>query len=158
MCEKILNRVLTQKVVLSTVPKKDMMIVVPYLGKLVLQIGTRFNRVIKSKLTHCSFQIVYHGKCKLINFFTLKDKSPIFLHSGIVYKFKCGSCNATYYGRTKSHFKVRMCEHLGVSSLTGIKVKGDNDSDKEHHLFCNHSSGFDHIFILASNSNDFKVN
>ena len=51
-----------------------------------------------------------------------------------------------------------MCEHFGVSALTKKQVKGDNDSAvKEHHLFCNHSSGFDDFFILASNNNDFKV-
>ena len=62
------------------------------------------------------------------------------------------------YGKTKPHFKVRMCEHLGVSPFTGKRVKGDNDSAiKEHHLFCNHSSGFDEFSILANNNNDFKV-
>ena len=72
--------------------------------------------------------------------------------------FKCGGCNATYYGKTKRHFKIRMCEHLGVSALTGKRVKGDNDSDiKEHLLFCNYSSGFDDFCIPASNNNDFKV-
>ena len=51
-----------------------------------------------------------------------------------------------------------MCEDLGVSALTGKRVKGDNDSAiKEHHLFCNHPSGFDDFSILASNNNDFKV-
>ena len=51
-----------------------------------------------------------------------------------------------------------MCEHLAVSALIGKKVKGDNDSVvKEHHLFCNHSSGFDDFSILASNNNDLKV-
>ena len=36
--------------------------------------------------------------------------------------------------------------------------KGDSDSAiKEHHLFCNHSSGFDDFSILASNNNEFKV-
>ena len=70
----------------------------------------------------------------------------VFLRSDIVYKCKCGGCNATYYGKTKRHFKVRMCERLGVSALTGKRVKGDNDSViKEHHLFCNHSSGFDNF-------------
>ena len=55
------------------------------------------------------------------------------------------------------HVKVRMYEHLGVSALTGKRVRGDNDSAvKEHHLFCNNSSGFDGFSILASN-NDFKV-
>ena len=128
--KNFLDRVLTQKIVVSTVPKKDLMIVLP-------------SRV---------------SKYKLINFFTIKDKSPIFLRSGIIYKFKCGGCSATYYGKTKSDFKVRMSEHLGASALPGIRVKGDNNSSiKEHHLFCNHSSGFDHFFILVSNSNDFKV-
>ena len=51
-----------------------------------------------------------------------------------------------------------MCENLEVSALTGKKVKGDDDSAmKEHHLFCNHSSGFDDFFVLVSNNNDFKV-
>ena len=100
------------------------MIVLPYLGKLSLQIRTRINRVMKNKLPHCNFRIVFQSKCKLINFFTFKDKIPIFLRSGIVYKFKCGGCNATYYGKTKRHFKVRMCEHLGVSALTRKRVKG----------------------------------
>ena len=68
-----------------------------------------------------------------------------------------GGCNATYYDKTKRHFKVRMCEHLGVSNLTGKRVKGDNNfAIKEHHLFCSYSSGFGNFSILASNNNDFK--
>ena len=51
-----------------------------------------------------------------------------------------------------------MCEHFGVSALTGKRVKGDNDSAiREHHLFRNYSTGFDDFSILASNNNDFKV-
>ena len=128
MYKKILDKLLTQKVVVSTAPKKDLMIVLPYLGKLSLQIRTRINRGMKTKLSHCNFRIVFQSKCKLINFFTFKDKIPIFLRSGIVYKLKCSGCNATYYGKTKCHFKVRMCQHLGVSALTGKRVKGDNES------------------------------
>ena len=38
------------------------------------------------------------------------------------------------------------------------KVKGDNDSTiNQHHLFCNHSSGFENFSILASNNNDFTL-
>ena len=62
----------------------------------------------KNKLSHCNFRIVFKTKCKFINAFTLKDKIPVFLRSGIVYKFKCDGCNANYYGKTKHHFKVRM--------------------------------------------------
>ena len=155
--KEFLDRVLTRKVVVSTVPKKDL-IVLPYLGKLSLQIRTRINRVMRNELPHCNLRIVFQTKCKVINFFTSKDKIPVFLRSGIVYKFKCSGCNAIYYGKTKRHFKIRMCEHLGVSALTGKRVKGDNDSAiKEHHLFCNYSSGFDDFSILAGRNNDFKV-
>ena len=51
-----------------------------------------------------------------------------------------------------------MCEHLGVSTLTGKRLKADNDSAvKQHHLFCNHSSSFDDFSIVTSKNNDFKV-
>ena len=62
------------------------------------------------------------------------------------------------YGKIKRHFKVRMCEHLGISALTGKRVKGDDDSAiKEHLLFCNHKPDFEDFSILATNNNDFKV-
>ena len=101
----------------------------------------------RNKLSHCNSRIVFQIKCKLIN-----------LRSGIVNKFKRGGCDASYYGKTKRHFKVRMCKHLGVSALTGKRVKGDNHSaKKEHPLYFNHSSGFDDFSTLASNNCDFEV-
>ena len=49
-----------------------------------------------------------------------------------------------------SYFKVRMCEHLGISALTGKRVKGDNDSAiKKKHLLCNHSPGFNDFFHIC---------
>ena len=156
--KEFLDKILAPKPVVSTVPKKNLVIGLPYLGKLSLQIRTRINRIMKNKLPYCNIRFVFQTKCKISNLFTFKDKIPSFLRSGIVYKFQCGSCNATYYGKTKRHFKVRICEHLGISALTGKRVKGDDDSAiKEHLLFCNHKPEFEDFSILASNSNDFKV-
>ena len=89
----------------------------------------------KNKLPYCNIRFAFQTKCKISNIFTFKDKIPAFLRSGIVYKFQCGSCNGTYYGKTKGHFKVRMCEHLGISALTGKIVKGDDDSAIKELLF-----------------------
>ena len=51
-----------------------------------------------------------------------------------------------------------MCEHLGISALTGKRDKGDDDSAiKEHLLFSNHSPNFEDFSILTTNNNDFKV-
>ena len=156
--KQFLDKILTPKPVVSNVPKKQLIITQPYLGKLSLQIRTRINRIMKNKLPYCNVQFVFQTKCKICNFFTFKDKISLVLRSGIVYKFQCGSCNATYYGKTKRHFKVRMCEHLGISALTGNRVKGDDDSAiKEHLLFCNHKPDFEDFSILATNNDDFKV-
>ena len=60
--------------------------------------------------------------------------------------------------KTKRHFKVRICEHMGISALTGKRVKGDDDAAiKEHLLFCNHTPDSKDFSILASNNNDFKL-
>ena len=94
----------------------------------------------------------------LNNFFTFKDRIPLFLRSGIVYKSLCGDCSATYYGKTKRHFKVRMCENLEISALTGKRGKGDDDSViNKHLLFCNHAPDFEDFSILATRNDDFKV-
>ena len=48
----------------------------------------------------------------LFMLFTFKDNINKMLHS-----------NLGYYGKTKRHFKVRVCEHLGITILTGKKIK-----------------------------------
>ena len=82
------------------------------------------------------------------------------INSGLVYKYKCGGCNATYCGKTKRHFRVCICEHLGLSHLTGKKVKIENSKLtvlQEHLLYCNYSSPFEDFSILTRESNDFKL-
>ena len=83
------------------------------------------------------------------------------LLSRLAYKHKCGGCNVTYYGKTKCHLKVRICEHLGISHLTGKKVKIYNNKQtaiQEHLLWCNYSPSFEDFSILTRESNDFKLN
>ena len=86
---EFIDKMLAPKLVVSTVPKKDLLIALPYLGKLSLQIRTRINHIMKNKLPYCNVRFVFQTKCKISNFFTFKDKIPSFLHSGIVYKFQC---------------------------------------------------------------------
>ena len=38
--------------------------------------------------------------------------------SGLIYKFICAGCNATYYGKARRHFEVQICEHLCHLHLT----------------------------------------
>ena len=52
------------------------------------------------------------------------------LRSNVVYKFLCGNCNVTYYGKTIRHLKVKASEHMGVSALTG-KISNSQQSTAE---------------------------
>ena len=89
--QEFLDKILTTKPIVSTVPKKDIIIALPYLGKLSLQICTRINHIKKNKLLYCNVQFVFQAACKISNFFTFKDKIPLVLLSGFVYKFQCGA-------------------------------------------------------------------
>ena len=53
--KNFLAKVLKHKAVVSTVPKNDLMIVLPYLGKLPLQVRTRINRIMKKKAPPLQF-------------------------------------------------------------------------------------------------------
>ena len=63
-------------------------------------------------MTSCNLKIVWTSPVRNKIFFTFKDKLRKMLLSGLVYKYKCGGCNATYYGKTKPHFKVQIYEHF----------------------------------------------
>ena len=98
--KELSDEILAPKSVVSTVPKKDIVIALPYLGKFSLQIRTRINRIMKNKLQYCNIRFVFQTQCKISNFFTFKNKTPSFLSSGIAYKFRYSGCNVTYYDKT----------------------------------------------------------
>ena len=64
------------KIVVTTLPKKDLITVLIYLGKLSLQIHTKINRIKKNDFLYLNLQIVFQTKWKLIDFSNLKIKFP----------------------------------------------------------------------------------
>ena len=109
------------------VPKRNVFVQLPFLGSTSFQIRKKPQKFISNKLTSCNLKIVFTSLIRVKSFFTFKDELPKMLLSRLLYKCKCGGCNATYYGKTKRHFKVRICEHLGISYFTGKKVKIDSN-------------------------------
>ena len=142
------------------VPKRNVFVKLPFLGSTSFQIRKKLQKLFSDKLTSLNLKIVFTSPVKVKSFFTFKDELPKMLLSGFAYKYKCGGCSATYYGKTKHHFKVRICEHLGISHLTGKKVKMDNNNltaIQEYLLCCNYSPSFEDFSILTRESNDFKL-
>ena len=80
----------------------------------------KLQKSFNDKLKSCNLKIVFTSPVRVKSFFTFNDKLLKMLLSGLVSKYS--DCNATYYGKTKRHFKVRIC-HI---SLEEIK-KNDNN-------------------------------
>ena len=75
-----------------------------------------------------------------------------------MYKFTCSCCNATYYGESERHFFVRASEHLGMTPLTGKRVKNPKKSAIfDHILLKGHDASFEDFTILLKENNKFKL-
>ena len=150
---------LFKKVVQHTVPKKDIYIFRPYLGKLLPSAKSTLEKTICDMLSCVSLKVVFRIKNRLSSKFTFKDKISKEICSLLCYKFQCNSCNATYYGKTKRHFKAHVSEHVGVSAGTGKNIKcTKNSAVRDHMLVCNKAVSFEDFSLLANGTNDFRIN
>ena len=95
--------------------KKTLTLVLTFLGKLSLQTRTKLQKVLKRTLSCSKIQIVFKNQINLSKVFRFKDRLLYDLVSCVVYKFQCGRYNASYYGETDRHLKIRPGEHIGVS-------------------------------------------
>ena len=102
--------------------------------------------------------VIFKSPSKIVNRFHFKDVLPKKLCSGIVYSFKCNSCNAIYYGKTKRHFYVRAAEHMGISHLTNKRLKNVKQSAiSDHMLTCVCNINFNNFTILSKDSNNMNL-
>ena len=123
------------------VPKINVFVKLPFLGRTSFQIRKKLQKLFSDKLTTCNLKIVFTSAVRVKSFFIFKDKLRKMLLSGHVYKYKCGGCNATCYGKTKRHFEVRIVEYSGIRHFTGKKAKININritAIQEHLLCCNY--------------------
>ena len=105
-----------------------------------------------------NLKVIFRIQNRLSSKFTFKGEISKEMHSLLCYKFQYSSCNATYYGKTKRHFKVRVSEHMGVSARTGKNIKSTKSSAvHDHMLVCNNIVSFEDFSVLANGTNDFRI-
>ena len=91
-------------------------------------------------------------------FFHIKDKIPEDLRSGIIYQYKCDSCNATYVGKCIRHKIARIREHLGLSPRTGSPlVRPPFSAIRDHREATDHQILSENFSVLASSSNESEL-
>ena len=117
-----LNRLYVPKQVYSTAPKKELLIILPFLGTMSSNLKRKLQTSIRNSLPQCNIKVILKSTNHLSSLFRFKDVIPKELRSHLVYKFSCSSCNATYYGKTERYLNVRSGEQLVLSPLTGNRV------------------------------------
>ena len=86
-------------------PKKDFVCVFAFLGKLSLEIKKQLQNAIERTLPylHLKLSAIFISKICLLKNSHLAS-----------FSFKCNSCNAIYYRKTKRYFYVRAAEHKDI--------------------------------------------
>ena len=99
-----------------------------------LSARSALEKTIHDILPCVNLKVVFRIKNRSSSKFAFKDKISKEMRSLLCYKFQCSSCNATYYGKTKRHLKVRVSEHMGISARTGKNIKSTKNSAVRDHM------------------------
>lgn len=105
-----------------TVPRKEVLIMLPYLGSLSLALKKSLIRSIK--IPTVKLKVLFLPGNRLSSYFKFKDAYPSSLKSGVVYHYVCAKCKFSYVGSTYRYLAKRIEEHLHVSALTGKPLSG----------------------------------
>ena len=117
--KKFFDKLYVRKQIVPTVPKKELLVVLPYLGTFSLNLRKLLYKSVSKSLPQRNIKVIFQSKNRFSSFFKLKDFIPLHLRSNLIYKFQCSNCNITNYDETERHLKVRAGEHIATSPLTG---------------------------------------
>ena len=134
---------------MHTVEKRSEIVVLPYLGKLSLEIRNRLKKYVNKHISNVKLMVIFRSQRRLKTLFRYKDMMPPDLQSYIVYRYTCGTCNSTYIGKTDRHRHIRWCEHLKIQPFRGGPSKSKQKPTAVH----DHMTGTGHVASL----DDFEV-
>ena len=152
--KKFLDKLYITKKMYQTVEKKQLMIILPFLGHLSFETRNRLNSCIRNQLPSCLLRIAFQSKTHLSSLFKFKKSIPKYLRLHLIYTFLCSCCNTTYFGETERHLFVRASEHLGITPLTQKRVMS---AIMDHILLEGHNATYDYFSILIPENNQFKL-
>ena len=153
--KKFLDKLYVSKQIVPTVPIKELLVVVPYLGTFFLNLRNRLYKSINKSLPQYNIKVIFHSKDRLSSFFRFKDSIPLYLRSHLIYKFQCSNCNITYSGKIERLLKVRAGEHLSKCPLTGKRFNNNKNLPLKVTVFCQVTCV--HLRILSSWIKSHKV-
>ena len=146
-----MNNIFIDKKIYVLAPEKELVCVLPFIGKTSLQIRSKLVKSVQNNLSFFQLNGVFQSPYKLRILFGFKDTLEKKIRSDLVYRYSCSSWNATYYGKTYRHFFTRAAELMYISNLTVNMLKMLKSQQ------CNCTIDFDHFDILASDNDSFRL-
>ena len=130
LCIKsFLDKLYTPKLLFRMYLKEIFLLSLPFLGSTSLQIRKKLQKLFSDKLTSCNLKTVFTPPVGVKSFFTIKDKLPKCCFHNLL-------TSISVVASVLLIMVVRICEHLGISHLTGTKVKIENNYAIQEHLLC----------------------
>ena len=160
ICKKFLNNIYHPPSRIPSVPKKQIYFSLPYYCKFSDVAAKKLQTKLSRFYTHLDIRFSLKNSFTISSLFPFKDKLPSELHSNIVYKFICRSCNATYIGCTRQKSKVRFHQHLGTSHRTNRQLSSPMHSlPRKHAEDNNHPCSLKDFNIIdySNNSGDLTL-
>ena len=111
-----------QRLQITTVPRKEPIIISPYLGKMSKYVKTRLTKTMNEHMKNCKLRVLFQIYAILKNYFHFKDSVPETLRSSLVYKFLCGSCTASCIVSEHQGVPQEQVNQLKVSYLPLIGI------------------------------------
>ena len=132
-----------------TVPRKDIIILLPYLGLTSNLITKRLKSCVGKFYPLVNLKIIFQNTRCIKSFFPYKDRLSRSQLSKVIYKASCWDCDEFYIGKTKRRLHDRKTEHFKAL------VKSDLSSAiAEHVRATGHNIDWDHFDILGSGKSD----
>ena len=105
----------------------------------------------------CQLKVLFKTTNKSNNCFRFKDLIPKILGYNRVYQFSCGSCTASYIGKTYTHMKVLVSENQAVSPRLFKKLlKGTlSTSIRNHILIYDHQNTWEQVQQISELKESF---
>ena len=91
----------------STVPKKDIIILLPYLGLESNQISKRLKSCVYNFYSFVNLRIIFQNTRRIKSFFPYKNRLNRSQQSKVIYKACCWDCDDFYIGKTKRRLHDR---------------------------------------------------
>ena len=97
--QTFLNKVFIPKRIVQTAEKKQVTIVLPFMGMISTEMKVKLHRTFKQLLLACELRVILKISSRMKIYFNFKDKIKLELSSLLVFNFKCNSCNGEYIGK-----------------------------------------------------------